>query len=154
IDQDAGVMRHALERRNTWLDLDDWPRLWITEERARIGTDTLRNHVRDDLQRIEGWPFRSDPGLTFVYREAARILHDSALSVHMRARVERQAPRSLLACSLARANENPESSPSSGTAVDNSQEAFQQREQKAAAAAREQLRRCPADWPSLLRVWR
>jgi thiol-disulfide isomerase/thioredoxin len=76
-------------------------------------------------------------------------LNDSELLVHLRARVERHTPKSLLACSVARGNQN-ENSPPPANSDKNSQKAVPER---AESSARQQLRRCPADWPSLMRVW-
>jgi len=76
---DPPSARRTLEGRNTRLDLDYWTLLWTAEERAGIGTPTLQSNVGRDLNRIEAWPFRPEPELFQVYREAARILNDPGL---------------------------------------------------------------------------
>src|SRR5207237_775453 len=74
------------------------------------------------------------------------------LLARLQERVQERAPTSLLACSLERANEETENSQAVNTAGKNSQSS-RERQAKDVAIARERLRRCPADWSSLVRVW-
>ncbi len=102
--QDPPSARRALERRNSWLDLDSWLQLWTAEERTGIAATTLQSDVRGDLHRIEAWPFRPEPELFQVYREAARILNDVRLPGLLSTKVEREAPNSQLALLLTQVN--------------------------------------------------
>ena len=148
--QDAALMRRALERRNTWLDLASWETLWIAEEKAGIGAEALQAHLRTDLKRIESWPFRPYPGLWAVYREASRILHDPSVVETLQARVEREAPDSPLASSFARdkwERENPRPKP-------DDRKAYREYEDKQAAVEREYLRHWPKDYASAQDLWR
>jgi thiol-disulfide isomerase/thioredoxin len=148
--QDAAVMRRALERRNTWLDLTSWATLWIAEENAGIGAEALQADVRTDLKRIESWPFRPYPRLRAVYREASRILHDPTVVESLQARVDGEAPDSQLASSFARdkwEHENPRPKPDDRTA-------YLEYEGKEAAADREHLRRWPKDHMAAYGLWR
>ncbi len=145
--QDPQNTRRTLERRNTWLDLDLWPELWAAEERTGIGVATLESNVRGDLHRIEAWPFRPDPNLFQVYREAARILKDPGLVESLRVKAEREAPNSELALVLARdkwCQKNPV--PTSGTDHD----AWDVFKEKEAKAEREWVRQWPNDWSMLV----
>jgi hypothetical protein len=89
--------RAALERRNSPLEAAAWPALWESEQKGKPDPDILARGVRADLKPIEAWPLRSDPDLYRVYSEAARILKDPDILKRFRAKVEAEAPHSLLA---------------------------------------------------------
>ena len=137
--------RRALERRNSPLELQTWPLLWREEENSGLASDELVRRVRADLRRIETWPFRANPALLNVYREAARILKDQGVLASLRSRVEREAPTSLLALKFAeddwsKANPAPDRNAP--------QTAWEERQAKEAQADREWLHRFP-DSPDL-----
>ncbi len=92
--------RRALQRRNTPLELQTWLALWIAEENTGTTSKELPTCLRADLKRMEAWPFRADPELFRVYREAARILKDPGVVSSLRVKVEHDAPDSLLAMSF------------------------------------------------------
>ena len=145
--QDPENTRRTLERRNNWLDLDFWPQLWAAEDRTGVGASTLQRDVRSDLNRIEQWPFRPEPELFSVYREAARILKDTKLIESLRAKVEREAPHSQLALWLVRdgwSQKNP--GPTSGANHD----AWDVYREKEAEAEQEWVRHWPNDWSMLI----
>jgi thiol-disulfide isomerase/thioredoxin len=145
--QDPPSARRTLERRNTWLDLDSWSQLWAAEERAGIAAATLQGDVRGDLHRIEAWPFRPDPELFQVYREAARILSDPGLLESLRGKVEREAPDSQLALQLTQvkwSQKNP--APMSDAGPD----AWKVYQDKEAKTHQEWLSRWPNTWSLLM----
>jgi len=147
--QEAAPMRRALERRSTWLDLVSWPALWIAEERSGIGAEVLQARIRGDLKRIESWPFRPDPRLASIYREASRILRDPSLVDTLEARVRREAPDSQLALALLQGRwerDNPPPKPDD--------KAYRDYQEKRAAAEREWLRRWPNDIASAQDLFR
>ena len=149
--QDPQNTRRTLERRNTWLDLDSWPQLWAAEERTGIAAATLQSEVRGDLHRIEAWPFRPEPELFQVYREAARILNDPGLLESLRAKVEREAPNSQLALMFAQVNwtqKNP--APISDAGLD----AWKVYQDKEATMHQEWLSRWPNAWSLLMDLLR
>ncbi len=149
--QDPPSARRALERRNSWLDLDSWLQLWTAEERTGIAATTLQSDVRGDLHRIEAWPFRPEPELFQVYREAARILNDVRLAGLLRTKVEREAPNSQLALLLTQVNwslKNP--APTSDTGPD----AWEVYQDKEAKAQQKWLPRWPNTWSLLMDLLR
>lgn len=142
--------RQAVERRNTPLELTSWPRIWADEEKAGEAPEILASRVRADLKRIEAWPFRADPDLYRVYEEAARILKDPDVLKTLRARVEREAPNSLLALSFVqddweKANPAPDRNAP--------QSAWRQREDKQAQAQRLWVRRWTYAWMPLAQLF-
>jgi hypothetical protein len=148
--QDTQNTRRTLERRNTWLDVDLWPQLWAAEERTEIAA-TLQSDVRGDLHRIEAWPFRPEPELFQVYREAARILSDPGLLKSLRAKVERNAPNSQLALLLTQVDwsqKNP------APVSDASQDSWEIYHDKEAKADQEWLPRWPNTWSLLIDLLR
>ena len=148
--QDPQNTRRTLERRNTWLDLDSWPQLWAAEERTEIAT-TLQSDVRGDLHRIEAWPFRPEPELFQVYREAARILGDPGLLESLRAKVERNAPNSQLALLLTQVDWSQKNPAPMSDAGPDSREIYHNKEAK---AHQEWLPRWPNTWSLLMDLLR
>ena len=149
--QDPPSARRELERRNSWLDLDSWLQLWTAEEGAGIAAATLQSDVRGDLHRIEAWPFRPEPELFQVFREATRILSDRGLLESLRAKVEREAPNSQLALLLTQINwsqKNP--APISGADPD----AWKVYQDKEAKTHQEWLGRWPNAWSLLMDLLR
>jgi thiol-disulfide isomerase/thioredoxin len=149
--QDPQNIRRTLERRNTWLDLDSWPQLWAAEERAGIAAATLQSDVRGDLHRIEAWPFRPEPELFQVFREAARILSDPGLLESLRAKVEREAPNSQLALLLAQVNWSQKNPAPISDAGPNAWEVYQDKEAK---MHQQWLSRWPNAWSLLMDLLR
>src|SRR5206468_7231363 len=98
--QDPAATRSAIERRSSPLEIRTWPALWKAEEGSGIAAEEHARRVRSDLKRIEAWTFRTTPELSFVYREAARILKDPAVLASLRAKGQREAPYSMLALSF------------------------------------------------------
>jgi len=142
--------RPALERRNTPLELSLWPGIWGEEEKAGEAPEVLASRIRADLKRIEAWPFRADPDLYQVYKEAARILKDPGVMQALRAKVERDAPSSLLALSFVQddwemANPVPDRNAP--------QSAWRQREDKEAQAQREWVHRWTYAWMPLAQLF-
>jgi thiol-disulfide isomerase/thioredoxin len=148
---DPPSARRTLEGRNTRLDLDYWTLLWTAEERAGIGTPTLQSNVRRDLNRIEAWPFRPEPELFQVYREAARILNDPGLLEPLSTRVEREAANSQLALLFMQINWSEKNPAPTADAGPDAWEAYQNKE---AMAHREWLTRWPNAWSLLIDLLR
>ena len=140
--RNAASMRPAMERRSTPLELRSWPELWKAEEKAGLTPEELRGRIRRDVARMEAWPFRADPLLFFVYRDAARILHEPALPERLRARVEREAPNSRLALSFVQDQWHKEHPAPARDAQPEAWEAYRQAEVK---AQKEWLKRWPND---------
>jgi thiol-disulfide isomerase/thioredoxin len=150
---DATIMRRALERRNSRLDLGAWMRLWTAEDRAGVPLEERQRRVRADLGRVEALPFRADPELASLYREAARILKDATLMERLRARVQKEAPNSSLHVALTRdawhaANPRPKYAP-----TPEFQRAIREYEPQRIAFEREILNRRPGDAAALLELW-
>ena len=147
--QDPGATRRALERRNSPLELQTWPGLWRAEENSGIAADELARRVRADLHRIEAWPFEANPELFGVHREAVRILKNPGVLGSLRAKVERDAPNSMLGLMFAqddwsKANPAPDRNAP--------QTAWLDRQEKEAQANREWLWRWPNSPPLLTTV--
>jgi len=149
--QDPPSARRALERRNSWLDLDSWLQLWTAEERTGIAATTLQSDVRGDLRRIEAWPFRPEPELFQVYREAARILNDVRLPGSLRTKVEREAPNSQLALLLTQVNWSQKNPAPTSDAGPDAWEVYQDKEAK---AHQQWLPRWPNSWSLLMDLLR
>lgn len=150
---DAAVMRRALERRNSRLDLGGWTQLWNAEDRAGVPLEERQRRVRADLGRVEALPLRADPDLVFLYREAARILKDDSLMERLRARIQKEAPNSALDIALTRdawhaANPRP-----NYARTPEFQQAAREYEAKRLAVEREMLKRRPGDAAALLELW-
>jgi thiol-disulfide isomerase/thioredoxin len=142
--------RPGVGRRNTPLELSLWPGIWGDEEKAGAAPEILATQIRADLKRIEAWPFRANPNLYWVYEQAARILKDPDVLKALRARVEREAPNSLLALSFVqddweKANPVPDRNAP--------QSAWRQRDDKQARAMREWVRRWPNAWMPLAQLF-
>jgi thiol-disulfide isomerase/thioredoxin len=132
--------RQALERRNTPLEMAAWPALWRKE--AAPGS------IRADLKRIEQWPFRADPDLYPVYSEAARLLNDPWVLQSLRAKVERDAPESLLAFRFVETDWGKAHPQLDRNAAVADQQARQKLE---IAAGLEWSRHFPLAWPAMFR---
>jgi thiol-disulfide isomerase/thioredoxin len=142
----VGGSRPGIERRNSSFELALWPQIWGNEERAGEAPQILAEHIHRDLRRIEAWPFRADPDLFQVYRDAARISKDFGIMQTLRTKVERDAPNSLLALSFfqddwEKANPVPDRN---APAI-----AWKKRAAKETGVHREWLRRWPNAWSLL-----
>jgi thiol-disulfide isomerase/thioredoxin len=149
--QDPQSTRRALERRNTWIDLDSWLQLWAAEERTGVAAETLQSDVRGDLHRIEAWPFRPEPELFQVYREAERILNDPGLLESLGRKVEREAPNSQLALLLTQVNWSQKNPTPTSDAGPDAWEVYQDKEAK---AHQQWLARWPNAWSLLMDLLR
>src|SRR6266699_422326 len=137
VPDDPKIMRTALEQRNSRNDLHLWPQLWSAEERAATDANLLQNLIRADLRRIQRWPFRPDPVLLSVYREASRILKDPAPNQELQTRVEREAPESQLAFSFVEGRWYEDNPRPKQAADPDSQRSYQEYQRKERTAQRE-----------------
>lgn len=142
---DPATTRRALERRNSLLELLTWPALWAVEENSGTAPDELARRVSADLRRIEAWPFRADPELFRVCREAVRIVKDPGILASLHAKVDREAPDSMLALTFVEEDWNKANPAPSRNAP---QTAWREWQQKQSEIEHQWFRRWP--YPPLL----